>query len=252
MSSVRSRQAKTTKVAKAPSERRGDQPPDVPDQREAHEGREEGADEAGRAVARHLDVLDRRGSSPSVGLLRRALLHAPVGVLALDMRQHGEVEGRRRRGRRPFQRAAVPGIAGHVAQLLAVADADHELRDLQHDAGQDDGRADRRDQQPGMPCRHVVVLHAPRHAHEAQDVERHEGQVEADEPAPERGLAQALVQAEAERLGEPVGVAGEGAEQHAADDDVVEVRDQEQAVVQHEVGRRHRQQHAGHAADARR
>ncbi len=34
----------------------------------------------------------------------------------------------------------------------------------------------------------------------------------------------------------PVGDAGEHAEHHAADDDVVEVGDQEQAVVQHEVG----------------
>ena len=62
-------------------------------------------------------------------------------------------------------------------------------------------------------------------------------------------LPEPLVQAEAERLGEPVSVAGEGAEQHAADDHVVEMGDQEQAVVQDEVGRRHRQQHAGHAAD---
>ena len=57
------------------------------------------------------------------------------------------------------------------------------------------------------------------------------------------------MQLEAERLREPVSVAGERAEQHAADDDVVEVRDEEQAVVQHEVGGRHREQHAGHAAD---
>ncbi len=37
--------------------------------------------------------------------------------------------------------------------------------------------------------------------------------------------------------------------QHAADDDVVKVGDQEQAVVQHKVRRRHGQQNAGHAAD---
>ena len=66
---------------------------------------------------------------------------------------------------------------------------------------------------------------------------------------PERRLAQPLVQPEAEGLREPVGVAGERAEQHAADDDVVEVGHQEKAVVQHEVRRRHGQQHAGHAAD---
>ena len=53
------------------------------------------------------------------------------------------------------------------------------------------------------------------------------------------------MQAEAERLREPVGVAREGAEQHAADDDVVEMRDQEQAVVQQEIRGRHRDQHAG-------
>src|SRR6202008_1213899 len=35
----------------------GDEPPDVPDQRKAHEGREEGANKAGRRVAGHLDVL---------------------------------------------------------------------------------------------------------------------------------------------------------------------------------------------------
>ena len=53
------------------------------------------------------------------------------------------------------------------------------------------------------------MLHAARHAHQAQDVERHEGHVETDDPAPERGFAQAFVQPEAECLGEPVGVAGE-------------------------------------------
>ena len=110
-------------------------------------------------------------------------------------------------------------------------------------------RAGGGDQEPRLPLGHVVVLHAPRHAHQAEHVERHEGDVEADDPEPERRLAQALVQAEAERLGKPVLVAGEHAEHHAADDDVVEVGDEEQAVVEHEVGRRHGEQHAGHAAD---
>ena len=70
-------------------------------------------------------------AAPSSGCLPgRALLHAPIGFLALDIRQHGEIERRRRRRRRPFQRAAVPRIAGHVAQRLALADADDELDDL--------------------------------------------------------------------------------------------------------------------------
>ena len=128
----------------------GHDPPDVPDQRESHEGGEEGADEAGRAVPRHLDIrID--GLVAQRRLLDRALLHAPVGVLAFDVRQNGEIEGRRRRGGRPFQRAPIPRIAGLVAKLLPLANADGELRDLQDDPGQDDCRAARRDQQPGAP-----------------------------------------------------------------------------------------------------
>jgi hypothetical protein len=89
----------------------------------------------------------------------------------------------------------------------------------------------------------------PRHSHEAEHVERHEGDVEADDPEPERRLPQPLVQAEAERLGKPVLVAGEYPEQHAADDDVVEMGDEEEAVVQHEIGRRHGEQHTRDPAD---
>ena len=94
-----------------------------------------------------------------------------------------------------------------------------------------------------MPFGHIVVLHPPRHAEKAQHVERHEGEVETDDPAPECGLTQPLMEPEPERLGEPVGVARERAEQHAADDHVVEVRHQKQAVVQNEIRRRHRHQH---------
>src|SRR5690606_39913933 len=45
--------------------------------------------------------------------------------------------------------------------------------------------------------------------HEAEDVERHEGNPEAYEPAPEGVLAQAFVEAETNGLGEPVGEAGQ-------------------------------------------
>src|SRR5262249_3246229 len=77
----------------------------------------------------------------------------------------------------------------------------------------------------------------------------HEGEMEADEQAPEAGLAEALVKGEAERLRKPVIVARQHAEKDAADDDVMEVGDQEHAVVEHEVNRRDGQQHARHAAD---
>ena len=93
------------------------------------------------------------------------------------------------------------------------------------------------------------MLHAAGHAHETQRVERHEGDIEADQPAPERGPAPAFVELEAECLGEPVIVTRHQAEHGATDDDIMEMRNQEQAVVQLEIGGRHSHQHAGHAAD---
>ena len=63
-----SRQANTTNVANAPTAAPAHHPPDVPDQRKAHERGEEGADEAGRAVPRHFDVgivRLRRAASPA-------------------------------------------------------------------------------------------------------------------------------------------------------------------------------------------
>ena len=165
------------------------------------------------------------------------------------MRQHGEIPGRRRRCGRPFERTAVPGIAGDVTALIARADADDELHDRQHDAGENHQRADESDQHQRLPAGLGIMLHPPRRAHQAQRVKRHEGEIEADEPAPERRLAEPFVQRETEGLREPEIVAREDAEQHPADDDVVKVRHQEQAVVEHEVGGRRRQQHSRHAAD---
>ena len=62
-------------------------------------------------------------------------------------------------------------------------------------------------------------------------------------------LPHRFVEREAEGLGKPVSVSGESAKHDATDDDVMEMRDQECAVVQHEIDRRHRQQNAGHAAE---
>ena len=117
-----------------------DQPPDLPDHAEAGEGREESADKAGRAVSRHLDWLVDRFGRRARSALGKAL-GAPIIVYALDLRQDGEIEHRRGRRRRPFERAAHPGVAGHIAQLLAIANAEDELGDLTQDAGQNDRRA---------------------------------------------------------------------------------------------------------------
>ena len=59
------------------------------------------------------------------------------------------------------------------------------------------------------------MVQATGHAHEAEDVERHEGHVEAHQPAPEGALAPLLVEGEAERFREPEGEAGQVAEHRA-------------------------------------
>ena len=92
------------------------------------------------------------------------------------------------------------------------------------------------------------MLQAPRHAHQADHIEGHESDMKADEPAPERPPAPAFVEREAERLGEPIHVAGEDAEYDARDDDVMEMGDQEQAVVHLPINGGHGEQHAGQAA----
>ncbi len=150
----------------------------MPDQRETHDRCEEGADEAGWAVPWHLDFRIG-GLLAEPRLLEGPLLHAPVGLFALDIGEHREVEGRRRGRCRPFEGASIPRIAGLVAKLLTPANADDELRNLQNYSDKDDRRAAGRDQQPWMPGRDIVVLHATGHSHEAEDVERHEGDVEA-------------------------------------------------------------------------
>ena len=93
------------------------------------------------------------------------------------------------------------------------------------------------------------MVHSPSDPHQAQHVERYEGRVKAHIPEPERPLAPVFIQLVAERFRIPVVDGGEHPEQHATDDDVVEMGNQEQTVVQYKVSRRHGQQHTGHAAN---
>ncbi|MPL91568.1 hypothetical protein SDC9_37643 [bioreactor metagenome] len=218
------------------------QPPDVPHHREA-EGEGEGRQQnAGCGVLRHVDrrIAVRPGEA--------FLLHPPELVTAAHMEFLREIVGRGRRLHRPFERAAVPRV-GPAGEFLAVQDRVAEVREGADDAAQDQQRAEGRDDEVGLPGGIGIGVHPPRHAHQAKRVKRHEGEPEADEPEPEGRLAEPVVELEAEGLGPPVADRGIDREDHAADDHVVEVRDQEQRVVELEVDRRNRQQDAGHAAD---
>src|SRR3977135_341375 len=63
----------------------GHHPPDVPDQRESHEGGEEGADETGWTIPWHLDCRIA-GLVTELRLPARALLNGPIGLRAFDVR----------------------------------------------------------------------------------------------------------------------------------------------------------------------
>src|SRR2546429_5517240 len=97
----------------------------------------------------------------------------------------GEIVGRRRRGGRPFQRPAVPRIAGRDCKRGAVADAYGELNGEEGDATQDEEGAEFGYDEIRLPAGDIVALEALRHAHEAENIKRHEGQIDADDPGPE-------------------------------------------------------------------
>src|SRR5690606_30799803 len=123
----------------------------------------------------------------------------------------------------------------------------HDLHHDRYDAQQDDDGTDPGHDHQRLPFGLLVGLHTTHGTKEAQCVERHEGEIEADQPAPEGALAPFFIQLEAERFREPVAEAGQHTKHHAADDDVVEVGDDEKTVVQHEVRPWYGQHDASHA-----
>src|SRR5262249_2418227 len=84
-----------------------------------------------------------------------------------------------------------------------------ELDNLADNTSENDDSTGRGNHQPRLPGENVIMLQAPRHAHQADHIERHEGDMETNEPAPECSRAPAFVEREAERLGKPIHVAGE-------------------------------------------
>src|SRR6202048_2983304 len=121
-----------------PGEAEGRQPPHVPDHREAEANAQPCQHDSDTGVAGHMDGLEAL-QRPLVA----ALLHVPPRIVVVDYRGEREVIDRRRRGRRPFQRPAVPWIASYVAKRLAVAYTDVDL---------DEARQDNAKNQQGTEC----------------------------------------------------------------------------------------------------
>jgi hypothetical protein len=94
-----------------------------------------------------------------------------------------------------------------------------------------------------------VGPHAAGHAEQTGDVHREERDVEEHEHEPEVPAAEPLVEQAARDLREPVIEGGEEREENAADEHVMEVRDDEVRVVRLPVERHRRQHHAREPAE---
>ena len=200
-----------------------------------------------RARPRRASRSRRRGPTslsvmralPRCRLLRRAedrVLRAGDAVLvrpADDLRDLVEVEDRRRGRDLPLERARVPGVrlgdrAAHPARDHVV-DEEHERRP-EHE-GRD------RDEEVEVAERLVVVGDAPRHPAQADVVHREERRVEADERQPEVPLPERLGVHPPGHLREPVVDARVDREHGAAEEHVVDVRDDEVRVRGGDVDR---------------
>src|SRR6202789_3484701 len=129
------------------------------------------------------------------------LLHGPERVRAVHLRQMREVPGRAAGRSSTLERTTVPRISRHIAIPFALANTHGELHASQCYPQQNQYRAREGDEHEWLPMHIRIVLHASRRTHESQHVERHEGQVEAEEPAPEHRFTKPLIQREATSLG---------------------------------------------------
>ncbi len=134
--------------------------------------------------------------------------------------------------------------APRARRLRTTFAHEHEDRHA-HDEG-----ADRRRHVERAPARKVGVgEHAAGHPHDAEEVLDEEGQVEAEDREPEVGSAPALVEEAAAHLRKPVVGAGEDRERRAAEEHVVEVRDEVVRVGHLPVDRRGREGDPAQTAD---
>ena len=174
----------------------------------------------------------------------------PQGRPARDDGQRLEVIGRRRGLRRPLQCLGAPRVPfGRSAAPAADRDVDQEEKDRNsHDAG-----ADRRGEIESAPTPvGKVRIDAARHPVEPELVHRKERQVEADEEKPEVPEPETAVKHPSGHLREPEIQAAKKWKHRAADQDIVEVRDDEERVVHLQVHRNGREHYSGQPADQER
>ena len=170
-----------------------------------------------------------------------------VTAAAFDGGRDGEVIGGGRRGRRPFEGPRVPGIgAGDGAFEVRpdeVVDEDERADGLEEGAAGDDHVPDH----PSAVG--FVGIDTARHAEDSRNMHKVKREMEADEEDPEVPFAEFLIEHAAGYLRVPVVEGGENHEEDGADQDVVEVRDQEVGAAELPVEGGNREHDAGEAGD---
>src|SRR6266446_137892 len=169
-----------------------------------------------------------------VGIFR--MLEVPQRPAALHDRNGGEVVLGGRRGHGPLERPRVPGV---TARARPPEIRPREVDEEHEDARGLEGDADGDDQVPDVPAASWLVGVDPaRHPEQPWDVHEIEGEMEADDEEPEMHLRQRLVVHLSRDFREPVIEAAEERKDDGADDDVVEMGDDEIRTAQLPIERR--------------
>src|SRR2546428_595574 len=152
--------------------------------------------------------------------------------------------------------------AGHAHLVLLSRDfspgiwvGDGAFDERPYDVRQEDELTDPEDERPDRlepiqrPHGGRVIVHAPRHALEAEEVHREEDEVHADQREGEIPAGEAFGVHPPRHAREPEVEAGEHAEDGSAEEDIVQVRDDPVRVLERIVERDRRLEHAVDPAD---
>src|SRR6266567_31112 len=147
----------------------------------------------------------------------------------------------------PLESKGIPRIG---AGLLTRAQADDDIPEEYHDSDADGESAEGGKEVHFIPTEIAGIgVDAARHTEQPQDVHGEEGEVEADQHQPELDLSQAFAEQLAGYLGEPVVDARENAQDGAAEEHVMQVRDHEVGIRELVVNRHYGQSYTIEAAD---
>ena len=175
------------------------------------------------------------------------MLDVPERTPAADDWNTGKIVFGGRRGGGPFEGPGVPGI---VACRRALEHGIEEIADKNKRPNNLEENADGDDEIPDFPAAaRLVSVDSPRHAEKARNMHEIEGEMETDEEEPEMEFAKFFVVEAAAHFREPVVEGTEDGEEDGANDDVVEMSDDEIRGAELPIKRNSRKHDASEAGD---